>query len=143
VRALSDLPAAAQVVIGAPEVPVGRYTLTLLDRADRALGAGYRERVLARVASRELNVRQVLHKVRIGEAEAGIVYRTDAHQAGSSVVVVSLPPELNVVASYPVAVTTRARQPELAAAFIALLQSPDGQRLLAAEGFTPVERPSP
>ena len=140
VRSLADLPDAAQVVVGAPEVPVGRYTLLLLEHADsanRPLGPGFGERVLARVVSRELNVRQVLHKVRIGEAEAGVVYRTDTHRAASGVSVVTPPRELNVVANYPVAVTTRAAQPALAAAFVALLLSPDGQRLLAAEGFAP------
>src|SRR5262245_44556932 len=82
IRALADLPSAKRIVIGVPEVPIGRYTVQILDRAGAKLGGDFSKRVEARVVSRETNVRQVLAKVSLGEADAGIVYRTDARSAG-------------------------------------------------------------
>jgi molybdate transport system substrate-binding protein len=134
-RSLADLPAAERIVIGTPEVPIGRYTLQILDLASARLGADFRARVEARVVSRELNVRQVLAKVTLGEAQAGIVYRSDARAAGDEVAVVDIPPNLNVVAEYPIAVLARAPHPALARAFVELVRSPRGQAELAAAGF--------
>jgi molybdate transport system substrate-binding protein len=86
-------------VLGVPEVPIGRYTLQILDKASKTLGADFRSRVEAHVVSRELNVRQVLSKVALGEADAAVVYRTDAVTAKDRVEVVTIPPELNVIFS--------------------------------------------
>ena len=140
IHGLEDLPEAQRIVVGAPEVPIGAYTLRILDAASRTYGAGFRARVEARVASRELNVRQVLAKVRLGEADAAIVYRTDAAAAGSQVQVIPLPEGVNVVAEYPVAVLTRAKQPALAREFVDLLLSAPGQEKLARFGFLTVGR---
>jgi molybdate transport system substrate-binding protein len=93
--------------------------------------------VEARVVSRELNVRQVLSKVALGEADAAIVYRTDAAAAGREVEVMPIPAELNVIAEYPVAVVGHAREPGLAREFVDLLLSPAGQETLARFGFKP------
>jgi molybdate transport system substrate-binding protein len=134
----ADLPKAARVVVGAPEVPVGRYTDAVLAKASAgSLGADFRARVEARIVSRELNVRQVLAKVALGEAQAGIVYRTDALTAPAGVVMREIPAELNVTAAYPVAVVTRAPQPDLARAFIERLRGPAGREALQARGFMP------
>lgn len=135
VRSLGELPSAERVVLGVPEVPVGRYALELLERADSRFGAGFRERVLAKVVSRELNVRQVLTKVRLGEADAGIVYRTDARAAEGGLAVVSLPPELAAPIEYPIAVVAGTKQPALAQAFVDLVRSPRGRDALVAAGF--------
>jgi molybdate transport system substrate-binding protein len=94
--------------------------------------------VEARVVSREPDVRQVLAKVSLGEADAGIVYRTDALTAKDRVSIVPIPSAYNVVAEYPVAVTANASSPELARAFVDLLLSPEGQRVLAEHGFSPL-----
>src|SRR6267143_777143 len=80
-RTLSDLHRASRIVVGAPEVPIGAYTLRILDAASAQYGAGFRAAVESRVVSREMNVRQVLSKVALGEADAAIVYRTDAAAA--------------------------------------------------------------
>ena len=130
--AFKDLPKAKRLVIGAPEVPIGRYTVQILDKA----GADFRDQVMARVASKELNVRQVLAKVALGEADAGIVYRTDARSAADRVTTVEIPAELNVVAEYPIAVIKDAPQPAAARAFVDLVLSPEGQKRLADAGFT-------
>lgn len=136
IRSLADLPAATRIVIGTPEVPIGRYTLQILDRASAtSLGADFRARVEARVVSRELNVRQVLAKVSLGEAQAGIVYRTDAQSAESQVSVVTIPSEINVTADYPIAVVTDAAHPTLARAFVDFVLSAEGQRALQGAGF--------
>ncbi|WP_437318740.1 molybdate ABC transporter substrate-binding protein [Sorangium sp. So ce385] len=135
IRGLADLPGAARIVIGAPEVPIGRYTLQILDRASASLGADFRARVEARVASRELNVRQVLTKVRLGEAQVGVVYRTDAQAAQDGVTVVAIPPEVNVIAAYPIAVVAGAAHPGLARAWVDLARSEAGQSALRRAGF--------
>jgi molybdate transport system substrate-binding protein len=143
VLGLADLPKAERIVVGVPEVPIGRYTLQILDRAATSLGPDFRARVEAKVVSRELNVRQVLAKVALGEAQAGIVYRTDASAAAEKLSVVALPPELNVVARYPIAAVSAAPHPELAQAWIAFVVSPDGQRSLVRTGFLPMTAGGP
>jgi molybdate transport system substrate-binding protein len=128
--AFADLPRARRVVLGAPAVPIGAYTERILDRA----GADFKRRVLARVVSRELNTRQVLAKVALGEADAGVVYRTDA-AAATRVRAIPIPDDLNVLADYPVAALKDAPQAAAAGAFVDLLLSPEGQKRLAAAGF--------
>lgn len=139
-RSLADLPNAERVVIGAPEVPVGRYTLQALDRAGASLGVDFRARVEAKVVSRELNVRQVLAKVRLGEADAGFVYRTDAWPARAELGVVELPPEVEVLAEYPIAVSAGAPHASLARAWVTLVLGDVGQRALSDAGFLPLEQ---
>jgi molybdate transport system substrate-binding protein len=135
VRSLADLPKAKRLVIGTPEVPIGNYTLQILDKANAKLGKDFKDKVLAQVVSRELNVRQVLAKVSLGEADAGIVYRTDTMTAGDKVEVIAIPSDLNVIAEYPVAVLNGAPQPKLAQAFVELVLSAEGQKRLGAAGF--------
>ncbi len=134
-RVFADLPNARRIVVGAPEVPIGAYTLLILGRAKGPLGADFEARVSARVASRELNVRQVLAKVTLGEADAGIVYRTDARAAKGKVSEIPIPPAVNVVAEYPVSVVRGTKEPTRAAAFVALHLAPAAQARLAAAGF--------
>lgn len=131
VGSFEQLPKAKKLVIGVPEVPIGTYTLQILDKA----GADFKQKVLANVVSRELNVRQVMAKVSLGEADAGIVYRTDAIAAKDKVEIIEIPAKLNVIAEYPVAVLTKAPQAAAARAFVDLLLSGDGQKRLAAAGF--------
>ena len=76
-KTFADLPRADRIVVGAPEVPIGAYTVQIWQKA-AATGADFAARLQAKVVSRELNVRQVLAKVVLGEADAGIVYRSDA-----------------------------------------------------------------
>jgi molybdate transport system substrate-binding protein len=145
VHALADLPGLERIVLGSPEVPIGRYAQQILDRASTsaALGADFRARVEAKVVSRELNVRQVLAKVSLGEAQAGIVYRSDAQSAKDAVATLTIPPELNVIADYPIAVVADAGHPALARAWLALVTSTDGQRALTEAGFRPASEARP
>jgi molybdate transport system substrate-binding protein len=133
IRTFADLPAAERIVLGVPDVPIGRYTNELLDRASASpLGSDFRARVEARVVSRELNVRQVLAKVSLGEADAGVVYRTDATDR---VGVVDIPRDVNVIAEYPIAVVSDARDPALARVFIDVVLSDAGRAALEQRGF--------
>jgi molybdate transport system substrate-binding protein len=131
VGAFDQLPRAKKIVIGVAEVPIGTYTLEILDRA----GADFKQKVLANVVSREPNVRQVLAKVSLGEADAAIVYRTDAMAGKDKVEVIDIPARVNVVAEYPVAVLSKAPEAAAARAFVDLLLSADGQKRLGAAGF--------
>jgi molybdate transport system substrate-binding protein len=131
VTSFDKLPGAKKIVVGVPEVPIGNYTLQILDKA----GADFKAKVLANVASRELNVRQVLAKVTLGEADAGIVYKTDALAGKDKVEIIEIPAKVNVIAEYPVAVLTKAPEAAAAKAFVDLLLSGDGQKRLAAAGF--------
>ena len=140
IRSIADVPGAGRVVIGGPEVPIGRYTLQALDRAGAILGADFRARVEAKVVSRELNVRQVLAKVRLGEADAGFVYRTDAWPVRAELGVVELPPEVDVLAEYPIAIAADAPHASLARSWVELVLGEVGQRALADAGFLPLEQ---
>lgn len=138
VHGLADLPQLQKLVIGVPEVPIGRYTLQIFERASAKLGPKYAEKALANVVSRELNVRQVLAKVALGEADAGLVYRTDVQslrEGKDKVGVVDIAPDINVVAEYPIAVVANARHPALAKAWVELVQSGAGQQTLKNAGF--------
>ncbi len=124
-RTFADLSRARRIVLGAKEVPIGAYS-------ERILATAHMD-VSARVVSRELNVRQVLAKVALGEADAAIVYRTDA--IDSDVQVIAIPPELNVTADYPIAPLERSRAPRLAAQFVQFVLSPAVREVLHRFGF--------
>ncbi|WP_158542307.1 molybdate ABC transporter substrate-binding protein [Lujinxingia litoralis] len=137
IKGLEDLGGVERLVIGAPEVPVGRYTERLLANVAQRDPELARE-LEARVVSRESNVRQVRAKVELGEADAAIVYRTDA-RSSAALHEVPIPEALQVRAEYGV---SRARdlsetQREHAERFLKLVQDEVGQELLRARGFGP------
>jgi molybdate transport system substrate-binding protein len=113
------------VVLAAPVVPAGKYALDALQKAG----------VTVTPASQEVDVRAVLNKVALGEADAGIVYVTDVKSAGARVSGVEIPEQQQVIARYPIAVIKDTRNPRLARAFVDYLLSEDGQRLLSEFGF--------
>jgi molybdate transport system substrate-binding protein len=129
------------LVLAQSEVPAGRYareSVCLMATDPATFGPGFVERVAANVVSEEEDVRNVLAKVALGEADAGIVYVSDAAAAGNQVQVVDIPDEVNVIATYPVAVLTAGDQ-ALGSAFVAYLLSDEGQALLERFGFQSVE----
>jgi molybdate transport system substrate-binding protein len=123
-----------RLVLANPEVPVGAYTRELLSRmeADAAFGPGFKERVLRNVLSNESNVKQVVAKVELGEADAGVVYASDVRR---DLVVVPVPTRLAVAAEYPIALLKEARNPAAATAFVEFVLSPAGQEVLRKHGF--------
>lgn len=122
-----------KLVLAAEEVPAGRYARLMLDNA----GQDFKTQVLANVVSNENTVKQVLAKVQLGEADAGIVYASDAVSA-PELPAIEIPSELNVRAEYPIAPLKDATHPELADAFVAFVLSPEGQAILQKWGFTPL-----
>ncbi|TNE91542.1 MAG: molybdate ABC transporter substrate-binding protein [Deltaproteobacteria bacterium] len=121
------------LVVGDTDVPVGRYTATLLDAAEQSYGEAWRAGVEARVVSREPSVRLVAAKVAMGEADAALVYATDARAVPGlraiAVPATEQPPE------YFHARLTDSTHPELAEAWLAFVESAEGQRILAEHGF--------
>lgn len=127
-----------KLVLAAEAVPAGRYSREMLHNLAREPGytADYDRRVLANVVSEEENVRGVVAKVQLGEADAGVVYGTDVTPAvGRATVTLEVPATSNVLAEYPLAVLRSARNPAAARAFINLVASDAGQRILRQHGF--------
>lgn len=127
-----------KIILAAQEVPVGSYALQALDKLDTAIGSGYKENVLANVVSYENDVRQVVTKVQLGEADAGIVYTSDA-VAVPDLQIIAIPAESNVAAGYPIAALAQSKNAALAQDFIAYVLSTDGQAILKKWGFLPVQ----
>ncbi|MEW6028266.1 MAG: molybdate ABC transporter substrate-binding protein [Chloroflexota bacterium] len=137
IQSLEDLARPGiKLVLAAEEVPVGNYTRQALDLMNAQFGADFKESVLANVASNEDTVRQVVTKVQLGEADAGIVYTSDA-AAVPDLGRIEIPTEFNIVARYPIAPLTNAAEPILADEFIAFVLSEEGQSILAKWGFGP------
>jgi molybdate transport system substrate-binding protein len=121
---LADLTDGVRLALCAPEVPCGRYAAAAFERAGLDVPA----------ASGEENVRGVLTKVALGEADAGIVYATDV-RASDDVEGIDLPPEHQVTARYPATVLADAPNPAAGAAFLAFLTSDEAQAIMASHGF--------
>jgi molybdate transport system substrate-binding protein len=132
---LEALPTVGRLVVGADEVPIGRYTHALFRAAEGRFGPGWRTAVEARVVSREPNVRLVAAKVAMGEADAAIVYGSDV-LAVSGIRAVAIPAGLAPEVVYRHARLVDAPSPPLADAWMRLVESPRGQAVLASHGFT-------
>lgn len=115
------------VVTCAPEVPCGRYARAVLTNAG----------VDARPRSFEENVRAVVAKVTLGEADAGIVYASDVVSAGAAVTGIDIPAAVNVVARYPIVALGGAGPGTAAQTFIDWVTSPAGRAVLLSHGFGP------
>ncbi|MFF8370495.1 molybdate ABC transporter substrate-binding protein [Streptomyces lydicus] len=114
-----------KVVLAASEVPVGRYGKQVLDA----------QKIKVKPVSQEPNVRAVLSKVELGEADAGLVYKTDAATAPEKVDAVDIPDAQNAVASYPAATLKTSKNAAAAAAFVKWLSTPEAQKILQGAGF--------
>lgn len=126
-----------KLVLAAEEVPAGRYARQILGNLNSLYGAGYKDSVLANVVSNEDNIRQVVTKIQLAEADAGIVYVSDA-VAVADLQKIEIPADVNVIAEYPIAPLVSSQNKELANAFIEYVISPEAQATLAKWGFTPV-----
>lgn len=114
-----------KVVVCAPQVPCGSAT----KRVEAATG------VELRPVSEENSVTDVLNKVTSGEADAGVVYRTDVAAAGDRVLGVAFPEASRAVNVYPIAVLSGSDNQTLAREFVDLVTGDQGQRVLADAGF--------
>jgi molybdate transport system substrate-binding protein len=129
-----------KLVIAGEDVPAGSYARTAIcawagDDADAIAAIG------DNVVSEEVDVRSVMTKVQLGEADAGIVYASDAAasaKAGASLHVIEFPDNVPTAAAYPIA-PVAGGDVAAARAFIAFVLSPNGQQILADYGFLPAD----
>lgn len=131
---LEQLPSLERLVVGADQVPVGRYTDALLDAAEGRYGSAWRASVEDRVVSREPNVRLVAAKVGLGEADAALVYATDV-AATDGLRPVELPEDLRPDVGCFHALVVGSASPQLALSWMDFVESAEGQQVLAARGF--------
>lgn len=130
-----------KLVTAAPEVPIGVYTQSMFDMmsAVDVFGSGFKDRANANIVSREPNVRQIVAKVLLGEADAAVVYLSDITPTSApDLMTIRIPDDLNILVSYPIALVTNGPQPEPGQAFIDMVTGPSGQRILQKWGFTTV-----
>ena len=120
------------LVLAGEEVPAGRYAREVLGKLEDIYGPNYQEDVLRNLVSNETNVRQVTAKIVLGEADAAIVYATDAKTL-ANVATIAIPEAHNVRAEYPAVVIG---VNDLAPQFLEFLLSDEGQSILASHGFS-------
>lgn len=126
VKGLKDLSRKKlKVVLAAKEVPVGRYGRQVLDK----------QHVKVHPVSQESDVGAVLSKVQLGEADAGLVYITDATSAHGKVGTVSVPDSQNAIADYPAAALKNSKHKKQAAGFASYLKTAKAQQMLKKAGF--------
>ena len=129
-----------KIALADENVPVGKYAREFLDNAsaDPAYGSDYKNAVLANVVTNAGNAKEVASAVQLDEVDAGVVYKTDVTpEIAADVTTVDIPVRLNVVADYPIAVTTnaQAQSKDAAHAFVTFVMSAAGQAILASHGF--------
>lgn len=120
-------------------VPIGQYTLQMLDKAsaDALIGSDLKSKVEGNTVSREDNVRQVVSKVQLGEADAAVVYSTDATpQVRDQLHIIQVPDAFQVLAAYPIAVA-RGGNSAGGEAWVNYVRGQQGQATLAKWGFLP------
>jgi len=114
-----------KVVVCAQQVPCGSAT----QKVEQQTG------VTIKPVSEEQDVKQVLTKVESGDADAGLVYVTDAATAGGKVTQVQFPEAAQAINNYPIATVKNAPQADLAQQFVQFVLGPQGQAELAKVGF--------
>ena len=134
VRSVYDLKRAGiKLVIAAPAVPVGKYTRQVLKQMGLTS-------VLANVVSQESDVRSVLSKVALGEADAGFVYSTDAKTVPGKVRVFKIPAWAQPKVTYGMAIVSSSTNKAAAQRFIKEVLSKAGQKKMLAAGFLPIPK---
>ena len=129
-----------KIVLANKSVPVGTYSLDFLGKASKLpeYTAEFSATMLGNVVSYEENVRAVLSKVQLGEADAGIVYTSDIALNADQVGQLAIPDDLNTIAAYPIAAIKDSKHADLAKKFVDYVLAPEGQEILARYGFIAV-----
>jgi molybdate transport system substrate-binding protein len=120
----------AKLVVGDPSVPVGAYTLSVLDNL------GIKPSSL-NIVSQEAKVTDIVTKLELGEADAGFIYTSDARTAGGKLKTFQLPASAQATAIYPIGIVTGSKNPKAAQQWIDLVMNPQGQQVLESDGFGP------
>jgi molybdate transport system substrate-binding protein len=127
-----------KLVLAGKDVPAADYALQILGKANKEYGADFEKDVLSNVVSRESDVRASVNRVVVGDADATFGYASDyTPDIRDRVKVVPIPPDLNIVATYPIATLDDANSPELARKWVELVTSEEGQRVLQKWNFEP------
>jgi molybdate transport system substrate-binding protein len=129
IRSVDDLTKpGVKLVVGAEGVPIGDYTRTVLEN----MGA---TNALAQVVSEEDDVKGVVGKVALGEADAGFVYATDVKPVAAKVTAIELPASAQARVEYEIAVVKTAPHQDAAHAFVDHVLGDEGRRALQEAGF--------
>ncbi|MDH3599140.1 MAG: molybdate ABC transporter substrate-binding protein [Candidatus Tectomicrobia bacterium] len=129
-----------KLVLAGPHVPVGQYSRQALRQAAADYGADFEAQVLQNLVSEEHNVKQVVTKVQLAEADAGITYVSDiTPRIKPDILTLPIPEAYNQIATYPIALVNGTRQRTAAQAFIDFVRSDPGQALMASYNFIPVK----
>jgi molybdate transport system substrate-binding protein len=126
-----------KLVVAGPGVPVGSYTLQVLKNMNLTAA------VTKNIVSQETDVREVLAKVALGEADAGFVYSTDAKTVPGKVTALKVPAWAQPKVQYGMCVVSKSGNKTRAQAFINKVLSKSGQKQLLAYGFLPRVKPKP
>jgi molybdate transport system substrate-binding protein len=127
-----------KLVLAEDGVPAADYALEILGTASAEYGSDFKQDVLSNVVSREADVRASVGRVALGDADATFGYASDyTPDIRNQVRVIQIPENLNIIATYPIAVLRDAKDPELARKWVDLVVSGEGQRVLEKWGFEP------
>lgn len=143
IQSLTDLTRpGTKLILAGEAVPAGKYARQALTQlsGDPQLGPDFANQVLGNLVSEEDSVKGVVAKIRLGEADAGIVYASDVTPlVAPDLLTLPIPPTYNITADYPLAVSAETDVPELANQFVEFVVSSRGQTLLAQHGFRPTQ----
>jgi molybdate transport system substrate-binding protein len=146
IQTLQDLgKSGVKFVTAQKDVPVGGYTLQALDKMskDPAFGADFSQKVQANFVSQESNVKQVVAKVQLGEADAGVCYLSDISPSViKDLTTLEIPDQFNTLATYPISVLKSASNPAAAKVFLDYVLGEKGQAILKANNFIPFGGPA-
>lgn len=136
IQQLKDLVKPCSIVLANENVPAGIYAQKILHKLDKVYGNNYMENVINNVVSYENNVRQVITKVAIGEADVAIVYATDVtEEIKEKVKLIEIPHENNIICTYWIAKIIHENQSEELEQFYDLILSDEGKEIFSKYGF--------
>ncbi len=128
-----------KLVLAEDGVPAAEYAKEILGKANSEYGSGFEKKVLSNLVSRESDVRAAVNRVALGDADATFGYASDVTpDIKKKVRVIEIPKNLNVTATYPIAVLKRSSNKVLARKWVDLVTSKKGQQILGKWGFKPV-----
>jgi molybdenum ABC transporter molybdate-binding protein len=142
IKSIADLARKpVKLIIGVDTVPIGKYTRMIFKNADVIYGSQYTKKTMAHVVSMESDVKQVLQKVALGEADAGIVYRTDVTQKFQEKVdTIEIPKSINVESTNYIAVPKNAPHEKVGQSLMKDMLSPEGQAVFAKYGYDALKK---
>jgi molybdate transport system substrate-binding protein len=127
-----------KLVLAAKDVPAADYAVEILGKANKEYGPNFEKDVLSNVVSREADVRASVNRVVVGDADATFGYASDyTPDIRDKVKVIPLSPNLNIIATYPIAALKDAKAPALAKKWVDLVTSSEGQKVLKKWNFEP------